>query len=151
MIQRTGDTGLVLRPAAGGRTWRWHVPDFSGGPSDCRHAVRFASPELARRFHTRTNHARSIRLPQPNACGSTNEVARIYRKSCCVCIHDEPQSELVRPGVSRKSSLAHPGQMLVQDISSNEISSFCRVRRWRSQRFTDCDETRNQDEHQGHR
>ena len=41
VIQRIGDTVLVLRPA---RTWRWEDPDD-------RHAVRFASPELARKFH----------------------------------------------------------------------------------------------------
>ena len=43
--------GLVLRPGQSGRTWRWHDPEFTDGPSDYRHAVRFASQELARRFH----------------------------------------------------------------------------------------------------
>ena len=44
VIQRIGEPGHVLRPARGD-------PDYAGGPNDYRHAVRFASPELARRFH----------------------------------------------------------------------------------------------------
>ena len=43
--------GMVLRPVRGGRSWRWHDPVYCDGPGDCRHAVRFESPEQARRFH----------------------------------------------------------------------------------------------------
>ena len=42
----------VLKPVGrSGRAWWWMDPDFVGGPSDYRHAVRFSSPELARRFY----------------------------------------------------------------------------------------------------
>ena len=51
-IHRVGDSGLVLRPVGrGGRAWAWTDPDFAGGPSDCEHAVLFASSGLARRFY----------------------------------------------------------------------------------------------------
>ena len=42
-IHRVGADGLVLKP--------WMDPEFAGGPSEYRHAVRFSSPELARRFY----------------------------------------------------------------------------------------------------
>ena len=44
VIQRTGEPGQC------GRTWHWHDPEYADGPSECRHAVRFGSPEQARRF-----------------------------------------------------------------------------------------------------
>ena len=53
VIQRVGDSGLVLRPArrGGGRAWLWTDPHSVDGPSEYQHAVRFASLELARRFY----------------------------------------------------------------------------------------------------
>ena len=44
-------SGLVLRLGQSGRTWRWHDLEYADGPSDYRHAVRFASQELGRKFH----------------------------------------------------------------------------------------------------
>ena len=51
VIHRVGSDVLVLKPSRSGRAWSWMDPDFVGGPSEYRHAVRFPSPELARRFH----------------------------------------------------------------------------------------------------
>ena len=52
VIQRVGDSGLPHRPAGrGGRPWSWTDPDYVDGPSEYMHAVRFASPDLARRFY----------------------------------------------------------------------------------------------------
>ena len=48
-------SGLVLRPGQSGRSWRWRDPEFGDGPSDCRHAMRFGSPELARRVYEEWN------------------------------------------------------------------------------------------------
>ena len=39
------------RPGRSGRVWAWSDPEYTGGPSEYGHAVRFASQELARRFH----------------------------------------------------------------------------------------------------
>ena len=51
-IHRVGSDVLVLKPVGrSGRAWSWMDPDFVGGPSEYRHAVRFSSPELARRFY----------------------------------------------------------------------------------------------------
>ena len=51
VIHRVGSDVLVLKPVGrSGRAWSWMDPDFVGGPSEYRHAVRF-SPELARRFY----------------------------------------------------------------------------------------------------
>ena len=51
IVQRVGCPRLVLRPGPSGRFWAWSDPEFIGGPSEYVHAVRFASQELARRFH----------------------------------------------------------------------------------------------------
>ena len=52
VIHRVGSDVLVLKPVGrSGRAWSWMDPDFVGGPSEYRHAVRFPSPELARRFY----------------------------------------------------------------------------------------------------
>ena len=49
-IHRVGSDVLVLKPVGrSGRAWSWMDPYFVGGPSEYRHAVRFSSPELARR------------------------------------------------------------------------------------------------------
>ena len=51
-IHRVGSDVLVLKPAGrSGRARSWMDPEFAGGPSEYRHAVRFSSPELARRFY----------------------------------------------------------------------------------------------------
>ena len=51
IVQRVDCPRLVLRPGRSGRLWAWSDPEFIGGPSEYGHAVRFASQELARRFH----------------------------------------------------------------------------------------------------
>ena len=52
VIQKVGADVLVLKPVGrSGRTLSWMDPDFVGGPSEYWHAVRFSSPELARRFY----------------------------------------------------------------------------------------------------
>ena len=52
IIHRVGADVLELKPVGrSGRAWSWMDPDFAGGPSEYRHAVRFSSPELARRFY----------------------------------------------------------------------------------------------------
>ena len=51
IVQRVGCPRLVLRPGPSGRFWAWSDPEFIGGPSEYVHTVRFASQELARRFH----------------------------------------------------------------------------------------------------
>ena len=52
VIHKVGADVLVLKPVSrSGRAWSWMDPDFAGGPSEYRHAVRFSSPELARRFY----------------------------------------------------------------------------------------------------
>ena len=52
VIHRVSSDVLVLKPVGrSGRAWPWMDPDFVGGPSEYRHAVRFSSPELARRFY----------------------------------------------------------------------------------------------------
>ena len=51
VVQSVGRPRLVLRPGRGGRVWAWSDPEYTGGPSEYGHAVRFASQELARRFH----------------------------------------------------------------------------------------------------
>ena len=48
-------SGLVLRSGSKGLSWRWRNPEFEDGPSDYRHAVRFQSPVLARRFYDEWN------------------------------------------------------------------------------------------------
>ena len=51
-IHRVGDSGLLLRPVGrGGRAWAWTDPYHDDGPSEYEHAVRFASPDLARKFY----------------------------------------------------------------------------------------------------
>ena len=51
VVQSVGRPRLVLRPGRGGRVWAWSDPEYTGRPSEYGHAVRFASQELARRFH----------------------------------------------------------------------------------------------------
>ena len=51
VVQAVGCPRLKLRPGPSGRFWAWSDPEFIGGPSEYVHAVRFASQELARRFH----------------------------------------------------------------------------------------------------
>ena len=51
VVQVVGCPRLVLRPGPSGRFWAWTDPEYVGGPSEYVHAVRFASQELARRFH----------------------------------------------------------------------------------------------------
>ena len=51
VVQVVGRPRLVLRPGRSGRVWAWTDPEYIGGPSEYGHAVRFASQELARRFH----------------------------------------------------------------------------------------------------
>ena len=51
VVQSVGRPRLVLRPRRGGRIFSWSDPEYTGGPSEYGHAVRFASQELARRFH----------------------------------------------------------------------------------------------------
>ena len=51
VVQSVGRPRLVLRPGRGGRVWAWSDFEYTGGPSEYSHAVRFASQELARRFH----------------------------------------------------------------------------------------------------
>ena len=52
VIHRVGADVLVLKPVGrSARAWSRMDPDFAGGPSEYRHAVRFSSPELARRFY----------------------------------------------------------------------------------------------------
>ena len=51
VVQSVGRPRLVLRPCRSGRTWAWSDPENTGGPSEYGRAVRFASQELARRFH----------------------------------------------------------------------------------------------------
>ena len=51
VVQAVGRPRLKLRPGPSGRFWAWSDPEYIGGPSEYVHAVRFASQELARRFH----------------------------------------------------------------------------------------------------
>ena len=51
VVQSVGRPRLVLRPGRSGRSWAWSDPEYTCGPSEYGHAVRFASQELARRFH----------------------------------------------------------------------------------------------------
>ena len=51
VVQAVGRPRLKLRPGPSGRFWASSDPEFIGGPSEYVHAVRFASQELARRFH----------------------------------------------------------------------------------------------------
>ena len=48
-----GRPRLVLRlvRGGGGCLWTWSDPEYADGPGDYLHVVRFASQELARRFH----------------------------------------------------------------------------------------------------
>ena len=51
VVQAVGCPRLELRPHRGGRVLTWSDPEYADGPGDYLHAVRFASQELARRFH----------------------------------------------------------------------------------------------------
>ena len=53
VVQAVGRPRLKLRPARGGGgcIFTWSDPEYADGPCDYLHAVRFASQELARRFH----------------------------------------------------------------------------------------------------
>ena len=53
VVQSVGRPRPVLRPVRGGGgcIWTWSDPECADGPGDYLHAVRFASQELARRFH----------------------------------------------------------------------------------------------------
>ena len=44
--------GSMLRPVHGlNGSWAWTDPEYAGGPGEYLQEVRFASRELARRFH----------------------------------------------------------------------------------------------------
>ena len=51
VVQSVGRPRLVLRHVRGGCVWTWSDPEYADGPGEYLHAVRFASQELARRFH----------------------------------------------------------------------------------------------------